>query len=192
VLVHEKALCESADIGPGTRVWAFAHIMDGARIGSDCNVCDHAFVETGAVVGDRVTIKNNVLLWEKVMIEDDVFLGPNAGFTNDINPRAAHKKPASEFLATRVRNGATIGANATVVCGTEIGEHAFVGAGSVVIDDVPAHALVVGNPARQIGWACECGERLAGDWKCGCGRTYELMENRLRLRDAVVGRPAGS
>jgi UDP-2-acetamido-3-amino-2,3-dideoxy-glucuronate N-acetyltransferase len=179
VFVHDAALCESSNVGAGTRVWAFAHVMEGARIGVDCNVCDHAFVESGAVVGDRVTIKNNVLLWDKVVIEDDVFLGPNAVFTNDMNPRAAHKKPSSEFLPTRVRRGATIGANTTVVCGITIGEHAFVGAGSVVISDVPDHALVVGNPARRIGWACECGETLSDSLRCECGRSYELTDGQL-------------
>lgn len=173
VFVHPHGLCESEDVGAGTRVWAFAHVMRGARIGRDCNVGGGAFVEAGAVVGDGVTIKNNVLLWDRVEVGDHVFLGPNVVFTNDPSPRARNHKPASAFLATRVGAGASLGANATVVCGVDIGPSAFVGAGSVVVGDVPAHALVVGNPARQIGWVCECGERLGEDLLCGaCGRRY--------------------
>jgi UDP-2-acetamido-3-amino-2,3-dideoxy-glucuronate N-acetyltransferase len=173
VFVHPNGLCESDQVGEGTRVWAFAHVMPGAVLGKGCNVCDGAFVESGAVVGDRVTIKNNVLLWDGVTVEDDVFLGPNAVFTNDMNPRAAFKKSPNDFLPTLVRRGASIGANATIVCGTTIGEGAFVGAGSVVAGDVPAYALVVGNPARRIGWMCACGERLGDDLRCTCGRAYE-------------------
>ena len=174
VFIHPHALVESVDVGAGTRVWAFAHITEGARVGERCNVCDHAYIEGGAVVGNGVTVKNNVLLWDGVTIEDDVFLGPNAVFTNDVRPRADMKKSREQFGPTTVRRGATIGANATIVCGVTIGERAMVGAGSVVIRDVPAHALVVGNPARRVGWVCACGERLAGDLSCSvCGRSYE-------------------
>ena len=181
VFVHERALCESEDIGPRTRVWAFAHVMKGARVGAGCNICDHAFLESGSSIGDRVTVKNNVLLWDKVSVEDDVFLGPNAVFTNDMNPRVGFKKSPDRFLPTRVRRGASIGANATIVCGTTIGERAFVGAGSVVIQDVPAYALVVGNPARQIGWMCACGERLPEDLRCTCSRTYRRLDEHEGL-----------
>ena len=184
VFVHERALCESSDIGAGTRIWAFAHVMKGARLGSGCNVGDHAFIEGGAVVGDRVTIKNCVLIWDKVTIDDDVFLGPNMVFTNDMNPRAAVKKPAAAFLPTRVKRGATIGANATVVCGVTIGESAFIGAGSVVIRDVPAFGVVVGNPARRIGWMCACGEKLDAALRCPCGRAYVLVDDRAGLAPA--------
>ena len=172
VFVHERALCESDAIGPRTRVWAFAHVMKGAVIGADCNVGDHAFVESGARLGDRVTVKNAVLVWDKVTVEDDVFLGPNMVFTNDMNPRVAFKKAPDKFLPTLVRRGASIGANATIVCGVTIGENAFVGAGSVVIRDVPPHAMVVGNPARRIGWMCACGEKLPQNLVCTCGRHY--------------------
>ena len=181
VLVHDRALCESDDIGPRTRVWAFAHVMKGARIGADCNVGDHAFIEGGAVIGDRVTVKNNVLVWDQVTVEDDVFLGPNVVFTNDKIPRAAFKKPREKWLPTRVRRGASIGANATIVCGVTIGVGAFVGAGSVVVRDVPDHALVVGNPARRVGWMCACGERLAADLVCGCGRGYRMASEKAGL-----------
>ncbi len=185
VFVHEKALCESDAVGPRTRVWAFAHVMKGAVVGADCNICDHAFIESGARLGDHVTVKNAVLVWDKVVVEDEVFLGPNMVFTNVMNPRVAFKRPPESFLPTRVRRGAAIGANATVVCGLTIGEQAFVGAGSVVIRDVPAHALVVGNPARWIGWVCACGERLDAGLACGCGRRYRLVGEAEGL--AAVG-----
>jgi UDP-2-acetamido-3-amino-2,3-dideoxy-glucuronate N-acetyltransferase len=174
VYVHPKGLCESSTVGPGTRVWAFAHVMEGAVVGAGCNIGDHAFVEAGARLGDRVTVKNAVLVWDRVTIEDEVFLGPNAVFTNDLTPRAARRKSLDEFLPTLVRRGATVGANATVVCGTTIGEHAFVAAGAVVSRDVPAYALVAGNPARRVGWVCACGERLDAALSCGCGRSYRL------------------
>jgi acetyltransferase-like isoleucine patch superfamily enzyme len=174
VFVHERALCESEAVGPGTRIWAFAHIMPRAIVGSDCNVGDHAFIETGARIGDRVTVKNGVLIWDKVTIEDEVFVGPNAVFTNDPNPRIAFKTPPERFLPTLVRRGATIGANATIVCGVTIGEQAFVGAGTVVVRDVPAHALVVGNPARRVGWVCDCAAKLPRSLRCSCGRQYRL------------------
>ncbi|MBI3183464.1 MAG: N-acetyltransferase [Myxococcales bacterium] len=181
VFVHEKALCESDEVGEGTRVWAFAHVMKGARLGAHCNVGDHAFIESGAVIGDRVTVKNCVLVWDKVTVEDEVFLGPNMVFTNDMNPRVAFKKAPEQFLPTKVKRGASIGANATIVCGVTIGEQAFVGAGSVVIRDVPAHALVVGNPARRIGWMCECGGKLPASLKCRCGRAFRLASEREGL-----------
>ena len=180
VFVHERALCESDAVGPRTRVWAFAHVMKGAVIGADCNVGDHAFIEGGARLGDRVTVKNCVLVWDKVTVEDDVFLGPNMVFTNDMNPRVAFKKSPDAFLPTLVRRGASIGANATIVCGVTLGENAFVGAGSVVIRDVPAHALVVGNPARAIGWMCACGEKLNRDLACPCGRRYRQSDDPSR------------
>lgn len=178
--IHPQALCESDDVGEGTRVWAFAHVLKGARVGRDCNVGDHAYLEAGAVVGDRVTVKNGVLLWDKVTVEDDVFLGPHVVFTNDVNPRAAYKKDAKDFLPTRVGRGATVGANATIVCGVTLGPGCFVGAGCVVVEDVPAHALVVGNPARQVGWVCACGQRLGGEVgegvRCGgCGKAFRLQ-----------------
>src|SRR5262245_28447342 len=161
--IHERALVETDEIGGGTRVWAFAQVMSGARVGSDCNICGHAFIEHGAVVGDRVTVKNNVQVWDGVTIEDDVFLGPNATLTNDLTPRATIKKPREQLLKTVVRRGATIGANATIVCGVTVGEFAFVGAGAVVTKDVGPYSLVVGNPAKPIGWACECGGRLSDE-----------------------------
>ncbi|MBO0728036.1 MAG: N-acetyltransferase [Acidimicrobiaceae bacterium] len=181
VFVHPSALCESSDVGPGTRIWAFAHVMDGASIGADSNICDHVFIENGVTLGRNVTVKNGVLLFTGVTVEDDVFLGPGCIFTNDLRPRAFIKKPPSEFLATEVRRGATVGAGATIVCGHTIGSFALVAAGSVVADDVPAHALVAGNPARSRGWVCECGERLDKDLSCKCGKSYRLISDREGL-----------
>jgi UDP-2-acetamido-3-amino-2,3-dideoxy-glucuronate N-acetyltransferase len=189
VFVHQLASCESDDVGPRTRVWAFAHVLAGARIGADCNVGDHAFVEGGAVVGDGVTIKNGVLLWSGVTVEDEVFLGPGAVFTNDASPRAPYPKGPAGWLPTLVRRGATVGANATVLSGLTIGCWAMVGAGSVVTGDVPAHALVVGNPARQAGWACRCGRALPADLACDvCGRAYrQARGGTLEERSSVTG-----
>jgi acetyltransferase-like isoleucine patch superfamily enzyme len=184
-VVHPLALCESEDVGDGTRVWAFAHVMKGARLGRNCNICDHAFVETGAVLGDNVTVKNGVAIWDGVTAGDDVFIGPNAVFTNDMMPRAAIKKPVDEWLVrTTLGNGATVGANSTIVCGVTVGEGAFVGAGTVVVRDVPSYAMVVGNPARQIGWACRCGVRLGATLVCdACGTVYAQADAGLVPED---------
>lgn len=157
---HPRALVESVEIGPNTRIWAFAHIMAGARIGSDCNIGDHAFLETDVVLGNNVTVKNGVAIWKGVTIEDNVFLGPNCVFTNDPNPRAYIKKDPSVLASTLLCANATIGANATLLCGITIGRYAFVGAGAVVLGSVPDLALIVGNPGRQIGWMCVCANRL--------------------------------
>lgn len=197
-MVHAQALCETAAVGPRTRIWAFVHVLDGANIGSDCNICDHAFIEGRVRVGDRVTVKNGVQLFDGVVVEDDVFLGPNCIFTNDLTPRAAVKKPAESLLSTLVQRGATIGANATIVCGVTIGAHAFVGAGAVVTSSVPRHALVVGNPARQLGWMCRCGSRLDGELRCSCGAAYReerdgggLAEISSRARVAPAASESG-
>ncbi|MEJ3652890.1 N-acetyltransferase [Actinomycetes bacterium KLBMP 9759] len=173
VRVHPQGLCESDEVGEGTRVWAFAHVLAGAKVGRDCNICDCAFVEDGAVLGDRVTVKNGTLVFRGVTCEDEVFLGPNVLFTNDMRPRAANRLAAEALLPTLVRRGASLGAGVVVVCGTEIGEYAFAGAGAVVTKDVPAHAFVAGNPAVQKGWVCRCGARLDESFTCGeCGKRY--------------------
>ena len=148
--VHPQALCESPHLGAGTRIWAFAHVLPGARIGADCNVCDHVFIENDVLVGDRVTIKCGVQLWDGVRLEDDVFVGPNATFTNDIFPRS--KQYPQAFAHTEVRRGASIGANATILPGVTIGSRAMVGAGAVVTRNVPPNAVVVGNPAKIVGY----------------------------------------
>lgn len=158
---HESALIdEEAVIGDGTRVWQCCCIMRESEIGDNCNIGAYVFVENGVKIGKRVKVKNNVSLYTGVILEDDVFVGPNAVFTNVLNPRSFIEKK-SEFKRTIVKKGATIGANSTIVCGNTIGEYAMVGAGTVVTKDVPAHSLVVGNPARVAGYVCKCGEKLA-------------------------------
>ncbi len=149
--VHPLACCESTHIGERTRVWAFAHVLPGARIGADCNICDHVFIENDVIVGDRVTVKCGVQLWDGLRIEDDVFIGPNATFTNDPYPRS--KQYPEAFAQTTLGRGASIGANATILPGLSIGQHAMVGAGAVVTRSVPPHAIVRGNPARITGYA---------------------------------------
>jgi acetyltransferase-like isoleucine patch superfamily enzyme len=157
-------------------------VLPGAVVGRDCNICDFAFVEGGAILGDRVTVKNAVLVWNGVTVGDDVFLGPGMVFTNDLVPRSRPLQGERDWLVpTRVGSGVTIGANATVVCGTTIGDHAFVGAGAVVTADVAPHALVVGNPARPIGWVCVCGFRLDDSLVCReCGRAFSVADGSLR------------
>jgi UDP-2-acetamido-3-amino-2,3-dideoxy-glucuronate N-acetyltransferase len=150
VFVHPRGLCESIDVGAGTRIWAFAHVVEGARIGSECNICDGVFVEGGAVVGDRVTVKSGVQLWDGVELHDNVFVGPNATFTNDPFPRS--RQWLKEHPRTVVHNGASIGGGATILPGLDIGQGAMVGAGAVVTRSVPAHAVVTGNPARITGY----------------------------------------
>lgn len=175
VRVHPQGLCESTDVGEGTRVWAFAHVLPGARVGRDCNICDGAFVEDGAVLGDRVTVKNGTLVFRGVTCESEVFLGPNVLFTNDLRPRAASRVAPDDLVPTMVRRGASLGAGTVVVCGTEIGEYAFAGAGSVVTRDVAAYSFVAGNPAVHKGWVCRCGSRLGEALSCpSCGDQFAL------------------
>jgi UDP-2-acetamido-3-amino-2,3-dideoxy-glucuronate N-acetyltransferase len=150
MFIHSNAITESADIGQGTKIWAFVHVLPGAVIGKDCNICDGVFIEGNTTLGDRVTVKCGVQIWSGIQIADDVFIGPNATFTNDIFPRSRdHSKP---ILHTKVLSGASIGANATILPGITIGKKAMVGAGAVVTKSVPANAIVVGNPARIIGY----------------------------------------
>lgn len=146
--VHPQALCESVSVGSGTRIWAFAHVLPRAKLGKGCNICDHVFIENDVVVGDRVTVKCGVQLWDGVELEDDVFVGPNATFTNDKYPRS--KQYPSEWPRTVIKRGASIGANATILPGITVGEGAMVGAGSVVVKDVPPGVTVVGNPAEPL------------------------------------------
>jgi UDP-2-acetamido-3-amino-2,3-dideoxy-glucuronate N-acetyltransferase len=174
---HASAVIdEPATIGKETRIWHFCHVMSGARIGQACVLGQNVFVGARAVVGDRCKIQNNVSLYDEVLLEDDVFIGPSAVFTNVINPRAFIERK-TEYLRTVVGRGASVGANATVVCGNQIGPYSFIGAGAVVTKDVPAYALMAGVPARRLGWICRCGERLATEssslWRCpGCSASY--------------------
>ena len=156
---HPLALVETDQIGDKTSVWAYAHVMKGAVVGSHCNIGDHAFVESGAVVGDDVTIKNAVAVWQYVTVKNRVFLGPNCSLTNDNRPRS---KRDWTPVATTIEEGATVGANATIVCGCHIGRYAFIGAGAVVTKPVPDYAVVLGNPGRVRGYVCECCQPLVG------------------------------
>lgn len=188
VQIHPSAFVDDGvEIGAGTKVWHFSHVLSGSRIGSDCTLGQNVVVGPDVVVGDRCRIQNNVSVYNGVTLEDGVFCGPSCVFTNVYNPRAEVSRK-DEFMTTLVRRGATIGANATIVCGTDIGEYAFIGAGSVVTADVPAHALVVGAPARRIGWMSHDGERLGDDLVCPrSGRRYEVRDGSLReLASAVV------
>jgi len=189
---HPTAVIDAgAAVGEGTRVWHFAHVMSGARVGARCVLGQNVFVGGGAVVGDGCRIQNNVSIYDGVTLEADVFVGPSAVFTNVVNPRAAIPRRA-ELRPTRVERGATVGANATILCGTTLGAWCFVGAGAVVTRDVPPYALVTGVPARRRGWVCACGVTLPGSpaadgRRCpGCGAAYLVVRDggADRLRPA--------
>ncbi|HRD85979.1 MAG TPA: acyltransferase [Rubrivivax sp.] len=176
---------EGARLGEGTRVWHFAHVCAGARIGAGCSLGQGVFVGNDVIIGDRVKVQNHVSVYDAVTLEDEVFCGPSMVFTNVLNPRAAVPRK-SEYRRTRVRRGATLGANCTIVCGVTVGAHAFVGAGAVVSRDVPDYALVVGVPARRIGWMSPHGERLdlpaSGQGEVACpatGQTFRLQGDIL-------------
>lgn len=163
VYIHPSAIVDAgAEIGTGTKVWHFCHLMSGCRIGEACSLGQNVFVAGRVIIGNRVKIQNNVSIYEGVEVEDDVFLGPSMVFTNVINPRSTVNRKA-EYMRTLVKTGATIGANATIVCGVTIGKFAFIGAGAVVTKNVPDYALVIGNPARQTGWMSEAGGKLIFD-----------------------------
>ncbi|MCX6319814.1 MAG: acyltransferase [Bacteroidetes bacterium] len=183
--IHHTAIAdEGCQIGSGSRVWHFCHIMKGARIGNDCTLGQNVFVAGTVVLGNRVKVQNNVSLYDGVLCEDDVFVGPSAVFTNVINPRSAIERK-NEYRPTHVHRGATIGANATILCGHEIGKYAMVGAGAVVTKNIPDYALVTGNPALQRGWVSEAGNKLAFDEKgtatcTATGEQYILENNQVR------------
>src|SRR5437762_13016378 len=181
--VHESSYVDDgAVIGKGTKIWHFSHVMPGAVIGERCNLGQNVVVMSGTGLGNNVKVQNNVSIYEGVTLEDDVFCGPSCVFTNVINPRS-HVSRKSEYQPTLVRRGASIGANATVVCGVTLGEYSFIGAGAVVRSDVPAYALMVGVPARRVGWMCQCGERLSvtGDKAAcaACGTAYTERNGTL-------------
>jgi UDP-2-acetamido-3-amino-2,3-dideoxy-glucuronate N-acetyltransferase len=181
---HETAVIDDGcQIGEGTKIWHFSHIMPNCTIGNQCNIGQNVVVSPGVVLGNNVKIQNNVSLYTGVICEDDVFLGPSMVFTNVTNPRSGVNR-RDQYAKTIVKKGASIGANATIVCGHDIGEYAFIGAGSVVTKHIPAYALVVGNPARQIGWMSEYGHRLEFDerGKAICpesGQEYQLFEGKV-------------
>ena len=182
VFVHESACIDQpCQIGHGSKIWHFSHVLAGAVIGEDCVIGQNVMVGSAVTIGDRCKIQNNVSLYTGVELEDGVFCGPSCVFTNVNNPRAEIERK-DEFRTTRVRRGATIGANATIVCGVELGAYSFVAAGAVVTKDVPAFALVAGVPARRIGWMSHAGEKLGPDLICPrTGRHYrEVAQNELR------------
>lgn len=183
--IHESAYVDDgAQIGADTKIWHFCHVMSGAVIGERCSLGQNVVVMNGTRIGDNVKIQNNVSVYEGVTLEDDVFCGPSMVFTNVINPRS-HVSRKHEYRPTLVKRGASIGANATIVCGSTLGEYAFIGAGTVVARDVPAYALMVGVPARQIGWMCQCGERLPDGNApvcAACGARYTLLSNGVLTR----------
>lgn len=184
--VHPTAVVDAgAQIGEESKIWHFCHIMSGVVLGRGCNLGQNVFVADGVILGNNVKVQNNVSIYTGVTCEDDVFLGPSMVFTNVINPRSAVNRK-SAYLKTNVGRGASIGANATIVCGNDIGPFAFIGAGAVVVKDVPAYALIVGNPGRQIGWMSEYGHRLVFDpqGRAVCnesGEEYKLEEGRVEL-----------
>jgi acetyltransferase-like isoleucine patch superfamily enzyme len=177
---HEKALVDTLNIGEGTRVWEFAHILANANIGKNCNICAHTFIENDVVIGDNVTIKCGVYIWDGVRIENNVFLGPNVTFTNDLRPRS--KRYPTQYKKTLIQEGVSVGANATIIAGHTIGRYAMIGAGAVVTKDIPNNTLWYGNPAEFKAYICNCGEKLDKTFSCkSCNKLYERREG-----DALV------
>ena len=178
--VHESAyIDEGTTIGGGTKIWHFSHVLSGSKIGENCNIGQNVAIGPDVTIGRNCKIQNNVSVYKGVTLEDGVFCGPSMVFTNIYNPRAEIRK-MDQVRPTLVKRGATIGANATIVCGTTLGRYSFIGAGAVVTKDVPDHALIVGNPGRQIGWMCECGEKLDDGHKCNkCGKKYKKKQDHF-------------
>jgi UDP-2-acetamido-3-amino-2,3-dideoxy-glucuronate N-acetyltransferase len=182
---HETAVIdEGCVIGEGTKIWHFSHIMSNSKIGKNCNIGQNCVISPDVVLGDGIKVQNNVSIYTGVICEDDVFLGPSMVFTNVMNPRSAVNRK-NEYAKTLVKKGATIGANATIVCGNDLGKYCFIGAGSVVLKEVPDYALIVGNPAKQIGWMSENGQRLNFNEQgiAVCSETkeqYQLENNKVR------------
>ena len=184
---HESSyIDDGAQIGKGTKIWHFCHVMPGAVIGERCNLGQNVVVMPGSRLGNNVKVQNNVSIYEGVVLEDDVFCGPSCVFTNVVNPRS-HVSRKAEYQSTLVRRGTSIGANATILCGITLGEYSFIGAGAVVRSDVAAFAIMVGVPARRVGWMCRCGLRLQvrdSRATCGaCGTVYHESDGLLRLID---------
>lgn len=177
--VHESSYVdEGADIGHNTKIWHFSHIMTNAKIGENCSIGQNVNVGSRAVIGNGVKIQNNVSIYDDVILEDDVFCGPSCVFTNVINPRAFVIRK-DEYKKTVVKKGASIGANATIVCGVQLGEYSFVGAGSTVTKDVKPYSLVYGTPAKHRGWICRCGNKLSSNMICECGLKYREADSQL-------------
>jgi UDP-2-acetamido-3-amino-2,3-dideoxy-glucuronate N-acetyltransferase len=178
---HESAVIdEGASVGQGTKIWHFSHVLSGSRVSDNCNIGQNVVIGPDVTIGKKCKIQNNVSVYKGVTLEDGVFCGPSMVFTNIYNPRAEIRK-MDQVRNTLVKKGATIGANATIVCGCTLGQYCFIGAGSVVTKNVPQYALMVGNPAKQIGWVCQCGERLTDNLEClTCDRVYRIEENNLQ------------
>jgi acetyltransferase-like isoleucine patch superfamily enzyme len=188
--IHKDAAVESARIGEGTRIWRNVHVMPGAVIGKNCNIGEGCYIENHVRIGNNVTIKNNVAIWDNITIEDDVFIGPAAVFTNDYTPRAQNKKGPEDLDGIVIKRGATIGANATIVCRTIVYEYAFIGAGAVVTKDVSPYHVVYGNPAKFRGFMCRCARLLPkgkSGVKCNCGLRYNIT--RKRVNEILRGKP---
>lgn len=193
---HPHAIVDSVQIGKGTRVWAFSHVCRDAHIGAHCNIGEGCYIENGAHLGDNVTVKNNVLIWEGVTIENDVFIGPGVVFTNDLFPRSPRFELVKDryvnkawLKPTRICRGAALGANATILCGLTVGQFALIGAGAVVTINVPAFALVAGNPARILGHVCACGQRLPRGRTTRvcrvCGHHYRQTKTGIQSVEAI-------
>ncbi|MCP4482333.1 MAG: N-acetyltransferase [bacterium] len=180
--IHKSSYLDTpCEVGEGTKIWHFSHIMQDSVIGENCNIGQNVVISSKVILGNNVKVQNNVSLYTGVICEDDVFLGPSCVFTNVINPRS-HFPRRDQYKTTLVKRGASIGANATIVCGVIIGSYAFVGAGSVITKDIPDYAMVYGSPAKLRGWVCYCGEKLsfnAQKAKCGCGRRYKNTANTI-------------
>jgi UDP-2-acetamido-3-amino-2,3-dideoxy-glucuronate N-acetyltransferase len=191
VFVHESSYVDDGcQIGEGTKIWHFSHVMSGARIGRRCNLGQNVVVSPQVVIGDNVKIQNNVSIYTGVILEDDVFCGPSMVFTNVVNPRS-HVARKDEYRQTLVRRGASLGANSTVVCGHTIGAYAFVGAGAVVTRDVPDYALFIGNPGRVAGWMCACGVKLASDAAAPATVTCAVCQSKYRAAGAGLAPVTG-
>lgn len=192
VFIHPSALVDTDQVGPGTRIWAFAHVMRNVTLGANCNIGEHVFVESGAIIGNNVTIKNGNMLWEGVTLEDGVFVGPLVTFTNDLYPRSPRLAQAQARYAdhgwlapTLVRQGASLGGGVIVLAGVTIGEYAMIGAGALVTKDVPPYALMVGSPAHRRGWVCQCGQPLRFSGVAAacsaCGLSFGAQGDRIEL-----------
>jgi UDP-2-acetamido-3-amino-2,3-dideoxy-glucuronate N-acetyltransferase len=191
--IHDSSYVdEDVLIGDGTKIWHFCHIQSGTRIGENCSLGQNVYIGSRVVIGNNVKIQNNVSVYEGVELEDYVFCGPSMVFTNDLTPRSKYPKGPQGYLKTLVRYGASIGANATIVCGNIIGRWSMIASGAVVTHDVPDYALAAGVPARIVGWVCQCGMPLRKEFRCGqCGLEYILEAEKLHLRDDPVKKRKG-